>query len=128
MGFLINSTNDFLNNTLVSTVIVNFNKDILHIHSDIVADNRNNILVIISANSPDFSSMKYQCLDIEANSKPFVSRSNTFRFTVMDEEHRPITLSLNILMTILVYQTNDMDEQYKTMSMEYMRYKLLSNK
>lgn len=127
MGFNINSINIFINNTLISIVPANFNIDVIRIHSDMIGNHKDNILQVINANVPDFSSMKYECIDIEANSKPLIKQSNTYRFFIMDEEGRQKDLTLNAFYTIMVYKKNDFSEQFYKMAIEYMRYKLLNS-
>lgn len=125
MGFLKDSTNNFIDGSLISVNPVYFNKDVLHIHSDMVTDHQSNVLQTVSANGSDFSSIKYKCEDIDANSKVITNRSNTFRFIVMDENYRPVKLSLSIGFTLMLYKENDIDDEFYKMAIEYMRYSLL---
>ena len=126
MGFLKNSSNTFINGSLISVNPVYFNRDVIHIHSDMVNDHQSNELQTISATGGDFTSINYRCEDIEANSKPITMKSNTFRFIVMDEHHRPIKLSLNIAFTLMLYKEYENDDEYYRMSMEYMKYNILN--
>lgn len=126
-GFEAGSTNLFVGGTLISANPVFFNKDTLHIHSDMCSNGSDNILQVVSASGADFSSLKYLCLDVEANSKPMTKRSNIFRFTILDENHKHVTLALNVLFTIMFYKHSDLTERYQEMNMEFMRYQLMKS-
>ena len=92
-------------------------KDFIRIHCDFIDPTKNikeNILQEISTQSPDFSTMKYECIDIEANSLPF-KMTNTFHFIIMDEDYKRMNLSLNTLMTLTVYKKNLMADKTNEM-------------
>lgn len=127
-GFASRSSVNFVGGSLISSFPVLFNKDTLHIHSDACYNGKDNILQVVSASGADFSSLKYVCLDVEANSKNIVKNTNTFRFMIVDEEHRPVTLTLNVIFTIMLYKHSDLVDRYQEMSMEFMKYQLLKNK
>lgn len=126
MGFLGNSQYTFSSGKLTSVSPVYFNKDVLHIHSDMIADHQSNRMLTVSANGSDFSSIKYQCTDIEAYSKPITKRSNSFQFMIMDEQHKPLKLSLNVSFTLMLYKEYEFDDQFYKMAVEYMKYRLMS--
>lgn len=129
-GFEMNSTNTFTSNTLTSTTLVNFQlKDTLRIHSNIVTDSNTDILQEVTASSnSDFSSIRYECLDIQANSKPFNIKTNTFRFRVLDEDERVVNLSSNILLTLLFYRKNTVVDQANKLSIDFTKYQMLLKK
>lgn len=125
-GFDKNTTNDFINNTLTSANVVSFQlQDVLRIHSNIVNDSNNDILQEVSAISNDFGSLKYECSDIEANSKPFSIKTNTFSFKILDEEEQPINLSLNVLITLLFYRKNTTADQANKITLDWIKYQML---
>src|SRR5438045_2780450 len=82
-------------------------KNIIRINKYIVNNNKKNILQEVSALNTDFSSLKYECIDIEANSKPYNRKQNTVRFTIMDEDKNLINLDLNVLITLMFYKQNN---------------------
>ena len=129
-GFESNSTNSFINNSLKSKNIVNFQlKDTLRIHSNIVTDLSDNILQeVTSSTTGDFSSIRYKCLDIEAHSKPFNIKINTFKFKVLDEDGLPINLSLNVLFTLMFYKKNSLTDIANKTNIDYIKFQLLKNK
>lgn len=127
-GFNNNTTNSFVSNTLTSSNVVNFQlKDTLRIHSNIVTDSSDDILQEVTASSnADFSSIRYECLDIEANSKPFNIKTNNFRFVVLDEDKNTVNLSLNCLYTLIFYLKNTSADIANKISIPYMQ--LMSKK
>jgi hypothetical protein len=126
-GFEPNSTNTFSNNTLTSQNVLNFQlKDTLRIHSDLVGkDGKNNILQEITCLSPDFSALTYECQDIEANSRRISLGSNTAHFIILDEDAQAVSLSLNILITLLVYKKNTVTDTASKLGLEYMKFQML---
>jgi hypothetical protein len=129
LGFEENSTVQFANDILTSLYIVNFQlKDTLRIHSNIVNDQQDNILQEITAStSQDFSSIRYECFDIEANSKPFNIKTNNFNFVILDEEKQRINLSLNVLYHLFFYKKNNSADIANNISVPYMKYMTLQN-
>lgn len=80
MGFLKSSVNYFVDGELISVNPVYFNRDVIHIHCDMIGDDKSNILQTLSAKGSDFSSINYQCTDIDANSKKVV-KNKCFEFS-----------------------------------------------
>ena len=66
--------NYFVDGELISVNPVYFNRDVIHIHCDMIGDDKSNILQTLSAKGSDFSSINYQCTDIDANSKKVVKK------------------------------------------------------
>lgn len=128
-GFEENTTNTFENDTMTSVNVINFqNKDLLRIHSNIVTDLPNNVLQEVSGSStPDFSSIKYECLDIEANTKPFNIKTNIFRFSILDEDNLAIDISLNVLYTLFFYKRNIIGDIASTTLIPFMQLMTLQN-
>lgn len=130
-GFESSSTNTFVADTITSTNMVYFQLlDVIRIHSDL-SHKGGNILQEISAISPDFSTLKYNCIDIDANSKNFtLTEQNIFEFTCLDEEYRRINLTLNVLITLMFYKKNTLQDQANALLIDYIKYKFLlhSNK
>ncbi len=124
-GFEPNTTNTFVSNTLTSVNVVNFQTyDLLRIHTDMIGTQKNNILQEVSTLSPDFTALTYECFDYHANSKPFHSGNRVYKFKILDEDYRPATLNLNILITLMVYKKNTIADRANLMSIEYMKYQL----
>jgi hypothetical protein len=130
MGFEPNSTNTFVGNTLTSVNMLDFQKDIIFIHSDMVSNGRDNKLQKIKANGNDFSTISYQCYDAEANSKPCNKKQNQYRFMVLQPDGDPVPLSLPIIMEGFVYQQNDSLDRFLEKAsglLDIVKYKLLKS-
>lgn len=111
-GFLNNSTNTFIANSIVSTNVVKFQiEDCLFIKSDICTNGQDNILQDIqSSGSSDFSNIQYKLTaDVECYSKRISSQDkNIYRFTLVSEDNTAIDLQgLNMTLTLLIYNRND---------------------
>ncbi len=109
LGFDINSTNEFITNSLESKYIINLQKEpILYLHSDIV-DNKggvaDNVLQgIYGTANPDYGNIIYQCFDLEAYSKS-IKPTNTATFYLTDSDDNTIDLNgQNFHFTLLLYK------------------------
>jgi hypothetical protein len=128
LGFDPSQTVSFVAGSLTSANCVNFQvKSTLRIHSNMVSSGTNNILQEINTSGYDFSTMTYECQDIEANSRVFVRNGNSQRYFILDEDAETINLSLNVLITILVYKRNDILDQFCTAALQYIQYRLLKD-
>lgn len=113
IGFNANSSNTFVSDHLTSTNTIKLQKeDSLYVCSDIctVADGKNAVLqeVFANADSETFSNIKFTCPDVQAYSKKFNSGSDIYRFTLTDENFRPINLNgLNIVISLVLYKNQD---------------------
>jgi hypothetical protein len=124
LGFNANSTNQFVSNQLISPNITNLQPEsTLFIHSNICQNHSDNILQnVISAQSPDYSFIVFNNPNPREYSKVFrKGTANTFYFQLTDENGVVInTNGLNIVMTIMVYQLNRIDELLKA----YIHYRI----
>ena len=111
MGFNDGSTNVFVGNSLISTNVINLQREnTLFIHSDIVRGDNNNILQeIYAADSPDYSSVTFLQQTVEAYSKDITfNSSNTYNFYLTNENGDKMDLNgQNINFTLLMYKSND---------------------
>lgn len=123
-GFEPNSTNTFVGNTLTSRDVIKMQvEDTLYLHSDISSNGKDDILnEIFINNSPDYSSIKYQCPDVEAYSKELqTNSSNTYSFWLTNEDNIMMDLNgLNIVLTLMVYKKENINDMIKN----YIKYKL----
>lgn len=123
-GFEPNSTNTFSAGVLVSGDVIKMQvEDTLYLHSDIASNGKDDILnEIFISNSPDYSSIKYQCPDVDAYSKELqTNTSNTYSFWLTNEDNILMDLNgLNIVLTLLVYRKENINEMIKN----YIKYKL----
>lgn len=107
MGFSLNSTNTFVSNSMVSTNVLKFQvEDSLFIHSDIVGNEKDDVLQEVYLDTPDFANITFSCPDVQAYSKRLSSKdSNSFYFRLTDENKIPIGLNgINMVFTLLVYK------------------------
>jgi hypothetical protein len=104
-GFEPNSTNTFTAQTLTSRDVIKMQvEDTLYLHSDIASNGKDDILnEIFIGSSPDYSSIKYQCVDVDAYSKELqTNSSNIYRFWLTNEDDVIMNLNgLNIVLTLL---------------------------
>jgi hypothetical protein len=94
LGFLENTSNAFVANTITSVSVINLNSAFSVQLISNCTDNQNQSLQFIMSASTDFSIITYQATDIAANSK--VLRRNMpslLRFAIVDERYRPIDLN-----------------------------------
>lgn len=123
-GFEPNSTNTFTSNTLTSQDVIKMQvEDTLYLHSDIASNGKDDILnEIFISNSPDYSSIKYQCPDVDAYSKELqTNTSNTYSFWLSNEDNILMDLNgLNIVLTVMVYKKENINDMIKN----YIKYKL----
>ncbi len=123
-GFDDNSTNAFVVSSLTSKNVIKFQvKDTLLLHSDICTNGQDDILnEIFVAASPDFSNIKYDCIDVQAYSKTLSTQNqNTYRFSLTDEDGNNLDLNgLNMVLTICIYKNDDTIRNY-------IKYKLLQD-
>lgn len=123
LGFDPNQTVSFVNGSLTSETGLNFQvKSTLNIHSNMVGGLQSDIIQEISTTGSDFIQLKYECFDYEANSLPFIRNGNRYRFTMLDEDHNPIDLTLNVLITVMVYKRNDILDKLSKTVIDYIKY------
>ena len=134
-GFYDGSTNTFENDTLTSSHFIDFSlHNILYIHSNICQNTTSdNILQeIYTTGIPTASYVKYDCYQLEAYSKPFNSKSDTYQFYLTDENDVPIDINgINIEITVLIYEKNNLDahiKNYIEMNQLKNRLRLIQNK
>lgn len=127
-GFFPNTTNTFINNTLVSTRFINFSlENTLFIHSNICQNTTSdNVLQeIFTTRVPTASFIKYDCYQMEAYSKPFNNKSDFYNFYLTDENDIPIeTNGINMEITIMIYEKNDVSDEIR----EYIEMNKIKNK
>lgn len=127
-GFEKSSTNTFVNSSLTSIDVVNFQlEDTLFIHSDISTNGQDDILQeVFTSGSSDFASIKYQCTEIEGYSKVLnTSTSNVFHFKLTDEAGQLIELNGgNLVIVILVYRREPLFDMLR----QYIKFLLIKDK
>ena len=125
-GFFLNSTNVFNGTTLMSTTVIKLqSEDRLLIHSNMVNNGRDDILVSInSTTSINFSSINYECPAPEFYGHVLSSQNNnTYSFTLTDENGELIQLNgLNMNITLLFYKKDPIFDQIRNF------FKALSDK
>ena len=112
LGFASNTTYTFYNNTLYSPNVIKLQlEDTLFILSD-CSNALSGVLQEVYCNSADFSNITFYQQNAELYSKHLIcNQNNVFRFTLTDENFRPINLNgLNMNMTLIFYKNNDESE------------------
>lgn len=123
-GFDFGSSNDFVNNSLTSTRVVNFvSTNALFVHSNLVDDNTSVLQEVYSNNTIPYSFITWSNPNINQYSKKLKTNTDSlFNFSLCD--HSGIEIDLNgqdIHLTLLVYKQDDFSEVFK----KYLRLKLL---
>lgn len=107
LGFLRNSTVNFVGNTLTSTNPIYLQSErSLYLHSNMVVNDNDNILQdIYTTFSQPFSSIIFSQLEYRFNSKNFIARNNnTFSFRLSDENDTTIDLNnIDWQFTLIIY-------------------------
>lgn len=110
-GFVNNSKNTFVNNTLVSTTVVNFvNENTLFLHSDIVSNGSDDTLIeIYGQNNQALSYMTFLCPEIKGYSKRLKTpKSQIMNIYLTDENNKPINLNgQEMQFTLLCYRRGE---------------------
>ena len=105
LGFSKNTTNTFNSYSIVSTTCVKLQvEDTLFILSD-CSNALSGVIQDVYCNSSDFSNIIFNQYNVELYAKTFIrNNNNVFRFSVTDENFRPIDLNgLNMNMTLCFY-------------------------
>lgn len=120
LGFRANSTNTFVANNLVSTNVVNFVPETtIYVYSDLIETRNNNTANILQEfygnNSTSFSNIVYECVNVDAYSKPVRKGfKNSFTIKLINEHGQMIdTNGQPIFLTILFYKNNDIYDMFK---------------
>ena len=112
LGFVANTTYTFVNSTLTSPNVLKLQlEDTLYILSD-CSNALSGVLQEVYCNSADFSNITFYQQNAELYSKNLIcNQNNVFRFTLTDENFRPLNLNgLNMNMTLIFYKNNDEPE------------------
>jgi len=109
LGFARNSTNTFVSSDLTSTQVIDLQREsTLYIHSNLVGNDKDDVLQEVFANSnPDYSRIVWQCTCQELSSRTLASRalSNVYRFTLTNEDGVAINLNgQDMQITICLYK------------------------
>lgn len=96
LGFNKNSINPFVANSLESVNVIKLQaEDSLQIHSNICQNGNSNILLTVyGSGNPNFSTITYQCTDVEGSAQPMTSESNNiYNFYLTNEDDEPMDLN-----------------------------------
>jgi len=126
IGFEKNKTYNFDNNILRTVNIPNLQPEsTLFIKSDICSGINDNVLQhIYTQGNSNYSFIIFENMNVEYYSKPLRDmESGLFNFLLCDDEDNEIdTNGINILLTLMVYKS---DENLSTMIKGYIKYKML---
>lgn len=129
LGFPISSSNTFMGDSLVSTNVVNFVPETtIYVYSDLIETKNNNTSNILQEfygnNSTSFSNIVYECMNVEAYSKPLRKGfKNSFSIKLINEHNQLIdTNGQPIFLTILFYKNNDLYDMFK----KFIKFQLLN--
>lgn len=118
-GFVKESTNTFIDNSLVSSNVIKFQtEDVLFLHSTLSKNNDQTAYTsvlqeIYASSTPPFTNIVYQNYGkVEAYSRKLASdTSNVYSFQLTDENNRTINLrGLNCVFTILIYRKDNINK------------------
>lgn len=116
-GFFASSTNAFSGTTLTSTCVIKLqSEDRLLIHSNMVNNGRDDILVSInSTTNINYSSIDYECPAPEFYCHALQSeKNNTYSFSLTDENSELIQLNgLNLNITLCFFKKDNIFEQLR---------------
>jgi hypothetical protein len=119
MGFPSGSTATFSNGILVSSNVVSFlNENTLFLHSDIVSNGSDDVLVeVYGTNTQALQYITYLCPEIKSYSKQLKAPKNQIAsFYLTDENQKPINLNgQELQITLLMYKRGD----YKTIIVQF---------
>jgi hypothetical protein len=127
LGFLVNSTNTFIDNQLTSLTTLNFGAEsTLFIHSDIADNGDSDVLQeIYAGNTQSLSYITYQCSTPEMYSKALqTNQSSLFRFSLTNEKQQVLNLhGVDMQLTLCMYKKDDTNELIR----KYIQYKVHSD-
>jgi len=118
LGFNRSSNNVFVDNSLISTNVINLVKETtVFIHSDICQNSEgDNVLQeIYTVGDSSFTMVNYENKNPMEYSKKLVpGKSNVYHFWLTNENGEVLdTNGVNINLTIMIYQSNDIDHLIK---------------
>lgn len=120
LGFPINTALMFESDSLVSPYVVNFIPETtLYVYSDLIETKNNNTSNVLQEfygnNSTSFSNIVYECMNVEAYSKPIRKGfKNSFTIKLINEHGQALdTNGQPIFMTLLFYKNNDLYDMFK---------------
>ncbi len=119
LGFLSNSTNAFTGTSLTSTAVIKLqSEDRLLLHSNLVNNGRDDILVSInSISNVNYSSIAWECPAPEYYVHELNSnKNNTYSFSLTDENNEIIQLNnLNLNCTLLFFKADNIYQDIRNM-------------
>lgn len=116
-GFYKGSTNTFVASTITSTNVVNFQiEPALYIHCPQMVNNgSDDVLAVVFSSAPDFSSIVYECPDLESRSKKLIAMSNIYSISITDEDGMPIDFNgSNVILELLFYKKDNINDLWRT--------------
>lgn len=126
LGFGDNSINEFSGSSLTSTYVIYLQSEtVMYLHSDICANNGDNILQeCYAVNDQTFSNISWVCPDVMSYSKVITSKSSIINFYLTDEEDNPIDINgTDFHFTLMLYK----EENLNKIATDFIKYLLLSN-
>lgn len=116
LGFEAGSTNNFINDNLISQNVIKLQKeDTIYIHSDIAGGSTSTLLQDIHAEAIDFDHIVFRNTIPELYNKPInTTYNNIYRFYLTNENDELLNLNgLNWSMTLLVFKKDSFIEDLK---------------
>ena len=116
LGFDVNSTNDFVGNSLTSSDVINFvSTNCLYLHSDIVDDKTSILQEVYSNNTIPYSYIVYNCVNPDLYSKRLkTNTSSSFNFSLTDDHNIEIDLNGHeIAVTLMLYKKLTIGDIFK---------------
>lgn len=115
-GFAINSTNDFVGNTLVSTDVLNFaGPNCLFLHSDMVDDQNSVLQSLYPSNTIPFSFITKSCPNPDLYTKKLrTNSSGVFSFSVTDSDNAEVNLNGGeVVFELMLYKKLTIGDMFK---------------
>jgi hypothetical protein len=115
-GFAISSTNTFVDNTLVSTDVINFaGPNCIFLHSDIVDDQSSVLQSLYPSNTIPFSFITKSCPNPDLYTKRLrTNASGTFTFSVTDNDNNEINLNGGeVVFELMLYKRLTIGDMFK---------------
>ena len=114
-GFVINSTNTFISNSLTSTDVINFvSTNGIFLHSDMVDDTTSILQEVYSDNTQPYSYIVHKSYHDMYTKRLRTNQSGIFNFSITDSENVEINLRGNdIAVTLMLYKKLSLSDLFK---------------
>jgi hypothetical protein len=122
LGFNINSTVNFVGDSLSSVNVISLQKETtIFLHSSLIGTGNDNVIQEMYSNANDFDYITYHCINLEGYSKRIINISDNYWFYLTDENDNEINLNgQNVVFTLMVYEKDDINNLIE----KYIKFKV----